>query len=256
MRQPRRVVDHFVLRLRGWNGSMEIVTLSRILALRSYFEKCAFVGDPIALAKRKAGKSLLPFFVNYTSAQLSELTDAALLQEAGIGDREAFRFLYRRISKALYSVAFKVTGNEADADELMQETFLELWKQAPKYDAKVAQPLTYASRIIRNRAIDRIRMKTRHGRIASESREDIVESTQSKPFAGAFEKLRSSEMAQVVRKAFDVLSEDQRQVLHLAYFGGLSQSEIAERESEALGTVKSRIRRGLEKLRAELEGKV
>lgn len=194
--------------------------------------------------------------MNYKSEQLSELTDAALLQEAGKGDREAFRFLYRRISKALYSAAFKFTGNASDADELMQETFLELWKQAPRYDASVAKPLTFASRIIRNRAIDRIRKKTRRGQITEASSEDILESTQSTPLAGAFEKLRASEAAQVVRKAFEVLSEDQRQVLQLAYFGGLSQSEIAAQESEALGTVKSRIRRGLERLRVELEGKL
>ncbi|MBD5779553.1 sigma-70 family RNA polymerase sigma factor [Pelagicoccus sp. NFK12] len=194
--------------------------------------------------------------MNLKSEQLSELTDAALLHEAGKGDRDAFRVLYRRISKALYSAAFKFTGNAADADELMQETFLELWKQAPQYDASVSQPLTYASRIIRNRAIDRIRKKSRRGRIVDDSREDIVESTQSKPFAGAFESLRSSEAAQAVRQAFGVLTEDQRQVLQLAYFGGLSQSEIAAQESQALGTVKSRIRRGLERLRAELEGKL
>ncbi|MDQ8200344.1 sigma-70 family RNA polymerase sigma factor [Pelagicoccus enzymogenes] len=194
--------------------------------------------------------------MNLKSEQLSELTDAALLREAGKGDRDAFRVLYRRLSKALYSAAFKFTGNAADADELMQETFLELWKQAPQYDASVSQPLTYASRIIRNRAIDRIRKKSRRGRIVDDSREDIVESTQSKPFAGAFESLRSSEAAQAVRQAFGVLTEDQRQVLQLAYFGGLSQSEIAAQESQALGTVKSRIRRGLERLRVELEGKL
>lgn len=205
---------------------------------------------------RTSGKRLLPFFVNLISEQLSELSDAALLQEAGRGDREAFRFLYRRISKALYSAAFKFTGNAADSDELMQETFLELWKQAPKYNARLAQPLTFASRIARNRAIDRTRKKARRSRIAENSREDIVETTQSKPFAGAFESLRASESAQVIRKAFEVLTEDQRQVLELAYFGGLSQSEIANQESEALGTVKSRIRRGLERLRIELEGKL
>ncbi|MDQ8186829.1 sigma-70 family RNA polymerase sigma factor [Pelagicoccus sp. SDUM812002] len=194
--------------------------------------------------------------MNLKSEQLSDLTDADLLQESGKGSRDAFRILYRRISKALYSAAFKFTGNGADADELMQETFLELWKQAPKYDASLAQPLTFASRIIRNRAIDRIRKKTRRGRIVEDSKQDILELTQSAPLAGAFENLRASEAAQVVRKAFDVLTEDQRQVLQLAYFGGLSQSEIADRESQALGTVKSRIRRGLERLRVELEGKL
>lgn len=153
-------------------------------------------------------------------------------------------------------MAFKFTGNAADAEELMQETFVELWRQAPQYDPSRAQPLTYAIRIIRNRAVDRIRKNTRRDRIAGDAPEDIMDAAHGRPMSSVSEILRQSETAKVVRRAFEVLSEDQKSALQLAYFGGLTQNEIATQLSEAIGTVKSRIRRGLDKLRQELEGKL
>lgn len=190
------------------------------------------------------------------SENLLEPSDSELLLAAGLGDRDAFRDLYRRISKTLFSVAYKVVGNTADAEELTQETFMELWKQAPRYDAERAKPLTFAIRIIRNRSIDRIRKKTRQDAIMNRSVDAILESSQSSNETGAVESASLSEISVTVKAAFETLSEDQRVALQLAYFGGLSQSEIAEKQSEALGTIKSRMRRGLDKLRKELEGKL
>lgn len=175
---------------------------------------------------------------------------------AASGDRDGFRELYRRLSRTLFSVAYKIVGNTADAEELVQETFFELWKSAPRYDAERAQPLTFAVRIVRNRSIDRLRKQTRRERISHYSAEDILEYSQSRDTVGIEEKMHLSEAGGVVREAFEVLTEDQRSALQLAYFGGMSHSEIAEEQSEALGTVKSRIRRGLDRLRKELEGRL
>ncbi len=183
-------------------------------------------------------------------------SDADLLTAAGTGDRDAFRSLYARIANPLYSLAYRVTGNQADAEELTQETFVELWKQAPDYDAKRALPLTFATRIIRNRAIDRIRKKSRRERISMQSAPDIIESSQSAANSNVADRVQLSDASSAVRNAFRVLNEDQRTILQLAYFGGMTLPEIAEKLSQPLGTVKSRVRRGLQKLRSELEGKL
>lgn len=184
----------------------------------------------------------------------SGLTDAELMLASGRGDADAFRVLYRRISKVLYSVAVKIVGNESDAEELMQETFAELWKHSPTYDASRAKPLTFAVRIIRNRAIDRVRKGTRREEILRDSNSDVLSFTQSTAEPKADEAAEIGEKSEKVKRAMCRLSPGQREALDLAYFKGMSQSEIAVTLSEALGTVKSRIRRGLEKLRKEMEG--
>lgn len=188
------------------------------------------------------------------SEKTEALSDSELLLASGGGDAEAFRHLYRRLARTLYAAAYKFVGNKADAEELMQETFMELWKNAPRYDAERAQPLTFATRIIRNRAIDRIRKKTRRDAIVSRSSEDILAASQSSDPPDVAESAHFGESAQAVRAAFEKLNGDQRTALELAYYKGMSQTEIAAAQSEALGTVKSRIRRGLDKLRQELGG--
>lgn len=178
------------------------------------------------------------------------------MRAAGKGDRQAFRSLYQRLSRPLFSIAVKLTGNAADAEDLTQEVFVELWKQAPGFDSARAQPITLAVSIIRNKAIDRVRTRTRREKIAERSAGDIAAFSLGSQAMATGENLGSRESAVIVRSVFNTLPDDQRTALHLAYFDGLTQQEIADRQSEPIGTIKSRIRRGLSRLREGLNGKL
>lgn len=178
------------------------------------------------------------------------------MRASGDGDRQAFRVLYQRLSRPLFSIAIKLTGNAADAEDLTQEVFVELWKRAPDFDPARAQPITLAVSIIRNKAIDRVRTRTRRENIAARSAGDISDYSLGSQARATEEILGSRESAGIVHSVFKTLPDDQRTALHLAYFDGLTQQEIADRQSQPIGTIKSRIRRGLSRLREGLDGKL
>jgi RNA polymerase sigma-70 factor (ECF subfamily) len=138
----------------------------------------------------------------------------------------------------------------------VQEVFVELWNRAADFDAQRARPFTWAVAIIRNKAVDRIRSRTRRASIIERSAPDIAEFSLGADAPEAAPRLDATETAGIVREAFATLPEEQRTPLTLAFFDGLSQSEIAERLQQPLGTVKARIRRGLARLRERLAGKL
>jgi RNA polymerase sigma-70 factor (ECF subfamily) len=162
--------------------------------------------------------------------------DGALLRRMAAGDESALGALYDRWSTLVHSVAARITGDPGDAEELVEETFLQAWRQAGRYEGTRGGVSTWLVVIARSRALDRVRLAG-HRR------------------AAAAEPLESAEIAetrQIVHAAMEKLPADQRETLELAYFKGMSQSEIAQATGQPLGTIKTRCRLGLMKLREAL----
>ena len=163
-------------------------------------------------------------------------------------ERAAFEQLYTRYSNILYATAMKFLKEDADAQDVVQDVFIQIWDKAKLYDPAKGKPLTWALTMTRNRSIDRIRAIQRRTRL----RDDFEKETVADESAGIREALSgvdASERTQILRDAVGRLSPEQRKVIELAFFGGLTQSEIADRLGEPLGTVKARARRGLMKLK-------
>ncbi|NJL39404.1 MAG: sigma-70 family RNA polymerase sigma factor [Leptolyngbyaceae cyanobacterium SM1_4_3] len=183
-----------------------------------------------------------------TDESLSSQTDAELYLSLRAGFAEALGVLYDRHAGLVYGLAFKVLGNPQEAEDLTQDIFLNLVRSSA-YDSKRGSLRTFLAILTRSRAIDRVRSRNTAlsfwGRWKSGN---LQETDSNTPLEYVFQGERSEE----VRIALAQLSESQQQILRMAYYDGLSQSEIAERLEIPLGTVKARARRGLLKLRQTL----
>jgi RNA polymerase sigma-70 factor (ECF subfamily) len=171
-----------------------------------------------------------------------------LLRRIGQGDRESFAIYYDRIAGTLFSIAYRLLHSREAAEDVLQEVFVQIWEKAPLYDPARGKPTTWAVTLTRNKAIDRLRSIQRWSRL----QEDLQhEATTAEPTdeQSSFDAVALGESGKLVRDAMRDLANDQREALELAFFQSLSQSEIAERLGQPLGTVKARIRRGLLKLR-------
>ena len=171
-----------------------------------------------------------------------------LLRRIAQRERAAFEDLYSRYANILYASALKFVKEDADAQDVVQDVFIQIWDKAKLYDPAKGKPLTWALTLTRNRSIDRIRAIQRRTRL----RDEFEQETFVDESAGVREALSgvdASEKGQILRKAVSQLSPQQKKVIELAYFGGFTQTEISERLGEPLGTVKARARRGLLKLK-------
>ena len=175
--------------------------------------------------------------------------DAAVVGRIAAGDRAAMAELYDRYADVVFSLARRMMRQPAEAEDVVQEVFTQAWRQAGRYDAGRASAAAWLLNMTRTRAIDRLRAARARQRISGT--DDRLELT---PAGGETQEAQviGGERAERVRAALSVLGEAQRQAIDLAYFGGLTHDEIAERLSEPLGTIKTRIRSGLSKLRHAL----
>ncbi|HEY1786851.1 MAG TPA: sigma-70 family RNA polymerase sigma factor [Verrucomicrobiae bacterium] len=178
--------------------------------------------------------------------------DIELLRQIAAGDRAAFAQFYDSHSVLMYSVACKILGDTNEAQDVVQEAFMQIWEKASKFDPKLGKPSSWAAILVRNKAIDRIRASQRRTRLAEEA--GAEETSQPKGDDPANEAVYGREKARLIQSAIVELPEEQRRAIELAYFSGLTQDEISKKLSEPLGTIKARIRRGLLKLRDQLEG--
>jgi RNA polymerase sigma-70 factor (ECF subfamily) len=176
--------------------------------------------------------------------------DEQLLLQVAAGSRPAFASLYERFSTPLYSLALKILANEAEAQDLLQEVFLTVWNKAGIYRVERGSAFAWIVAQVRNRAIDRIRSRRRRGELLEENAPELEPSGSVVPTSA--ENLEKSDRAQHVRSALAQLSAEQREVLRLAFFEGLTQVEIAEKLEEPLGTIKARAYRGMARLRETL----
>lgn len=176
--------------------------------------------------------------------------DAALLRRMAAGDESALGALYDRWSPLVHSVVMRIASDPGDAEELVEETFLQAWRQAGSYQDARGGVATWLAVMARSRALDRVRLAGHRRAAAAEPLEAAEGAGGSDPTP--LDAAEVAETRQIVRAALDRLPADQRATLEMAYFRGLSQSEIAEATGQPLGTVKTRCRLGLQKLREAL----
>lgn len=174
----------------------------------------------------------------------------ALMLKVAEGDRFAFGKLYDRFSTPLYSLALKMLSSEAEAQDLLQEVFLSVWNNAASYKADRGNAFSWVVSQLRNRAIDRLRSRRRRGELLEQHGEDLQ--PHGSAVATSSENMQQQERAREIRAALAKLNDDQREVLELAFFEGLTQVEIAEKLEEPLGTIKARAYRGMARLRENL----
>src|SRR5215210_4528519 len=177
------------------------------------------------------------------------LADEDLIVLVGDGDADAFAALYQRHCRLAYSVAHNLTGEKEAAEDLTQEAFLKVWRSADGYRPQRGSVRTWILSVVRNQGIDQLRAKATRRRMREKVEASAPRYEPSEAFAQVWHEARLGR----VREALDALPHIQQQVLELAHFSNLTHMEIAERLRLPLGTVKGRLRLGLEKLRNNTE---
>jgi RNA polymerase sigma-70 factor (ECF subfamily) len=178
------------------------------------------------------------------------LADEELMPLVGRKDPEAFEVLYDRHGGVAYSLAYRIVGDRAAAEEVTQEAFISVWRSGARFDAARGSVRSWLLSVVRNRAIDFLRSKA--GKAPKLDFDDDSALEQRPAAERTEEEALRRETATEVRGAIGNLPGEQAKVIELAYFGGFSHSEIAEILSLPMGTVKGRMRLGLEKIRGEL----
>ena len=178
-------------------------------------------------------------------AQPSEISDNELLHAIARGDEQSLAALYDRYRLILFGLILRILHDRQEAEDVLQEAFLQVWRRAGDFDEERGRVFTWLVTIARSRALDRLRVLGSRARLA----EEVVAYSPSENAGDAAEDALKSEQGTIVRQALAELPEEQRRALFLAYFEGLTQTEISERLGEPLGTVKTRMRTGLIKLR-------
>jgi RNA polymerase sigma-70 factor (ECF subfamily) len=180
-----------------------------------------------------------------------------LLARAGLGDRAAFATLYDKTSSHLFAVVLRISRDRAQAEDILQEVYVNVWRAASGFDAAQAQPLTWLTSIARNRAIDSLRRAQTQPQlqtaIANDDEETDVYDAVADETPGPLELLSRAADARALSHCMQGLTAQQRQSVALAFYDGLSHAEVAEKMRQPLGTVKSWVRRALMSLKACLE---
>lgn len=175
---------------------------------------------------------------------------AGLLSRVALGDRAAFSALYQATSAHLFAVVLRINGDRAQAEDLLQDIYVNVWRAAQGFDAARSQPMTWLTSIARNRAIDSLRRRKAEVETVSahadddDDRPDALEQAASEG-PGPLELLQRAGEARALSSCIGQLSAEQQQCMALTYYQGLSHSEVAEHLAQPLGTVKSWVRRAL-----------
>ena len=184
------------------------------------------------------------------TSKAERLADEELMPLIGEKDPDAFGVFYDRHGGVAYSLAYRIVGERGAAEDVTQEAFISIWRSGARYDAARGSVRTWMLGIVRNRAIDFLRSKAGRAPKLDFDDDSILE---HRPAAERTEsEALQRETAREVRGALDELPGEQAKVIQLAYFGGFSHSEIAEMLGTPLGTIKGRMRLGLDKIRATL----
>jgi len=176
---------------------------------------------------------------------IAAVTDDGLIDRIGKGDADALALLYDRYASRVLGLTTRILGDRDEAEDVLQEVFLQVWRTPRQYDSARGSAGTWLLILARSRAIDRLRSLRRRGR-------DRHVPIDAQPLTSGEDLERAAETSQdgaAVRRALAELPDEQRRALELAYFGGYTQTEIAQMTGAPLGTVKTRLRQGMMKLR-------
>jgi RNA polymerase sigma-70 factor, ECF subfamily len=189
------------------------------------------------------------FFLPFLFALVDTRNDRELIERLKRREPQAMADLYDRYGRLAYSLIFRIVRDSGTAEDLVQETFLRVWNRVQAFDAERGALAPWILAVARNRAIDYLRSVD--GRMAKSATELDVNEHPSM-FGDLEREVLTSDRARQLRSAFKKLNENQRMVIELAYFEGLSQTEMADKMRQPLGTVKTWVRTALKQLRAEL----
>jgi RNA polymerase sigma-70 factor, ECF subfamily len=187
------------------------------------------------------------------SQQATSTIDPTLLARVAKGDHQAFSQLYDHSSTLLFTLAVRILGNHEEAAELLQDVYLEVWRKVSRYDVGRGTPIAWLITLTKSRAIDRLRARTARGRHTTGSVEAGTATQLTDEGPSPFETKADQELRTAVITAVAGLPQAQQQAIELAYYEGLSHTEIASRLNQPLGTVKTRIKLGMSKLREVLQ---
>jgi RNA polymerase sigma-70 factor, ECF subfamily len=187
----------------------------------------------------------------FATVEMLEPTDLDLLRRIGRGDEDAFRVLFRRYAPNAHGLALRVLRQAFQAEEAVQDAFVAVWRNAGSYDPSRGSVRAWLLGMVHNRAVDLVRREQSQRRRAEVV---VIEDVVADPAERVVEAIGSIDERAKVREALAALPADQRQVIELMYFQGLSQSRIAEHLSLPLGTVKSRTLLGMRRIRGSLAG--
>jgi RNA polymerase sigma-70 factor, ECF subfamily len=176
----------------------------------------------------------------------------ALVARVGAGDQQALHALYQRTHRLVFTLVLRITGNRETAEELTVDVFYDCWRRASRYDAGNGTVLGWIMNQARSRAIDRLRFDQRKKRTRPDTHEPLAPDA-----AHVEDSLELKQRGRALRDALGVLTQAERLAIEAAYFSGMTYAEVAERQAQPLGTIKTRIRSGLQKLRQAMteEGK-
>ncbi|WP_019927313.1 ECF RNA polymerase sigma factor SigK [Nocardia sp. BMG111209] len=202
--------------------------------------------DGVSSASRQLVSVAEPEADETSSARMAEL-----LAAVADGDRDAFTVLYRRTSHRVFGLALRTVRNRATAEEITQEVYLQVWSLAGRYDERMAGPIGWLMMLTHRRTVDRIRADS-----AASGRETVYGvAVLSRDYDSVSEAVEQTLEERAVRGCLGTLTPVQRETIMLAYYGGLTYPEVAERLGIPLATVKARIRDGLKKLSVALSGR-
>jgi RNA polymerase sigma-70 factor (ECF subfamily) len=187
------------------------------------------------------------------AAIVQQIADREMIERIGRGDQGAFSALYDRLSRPLYSLALRMLGDAEDAQDALQDVFLQIWSRAATYNPEQSTVFSWTVLLTRSRVIDRLRARRRRLAVVAGATDDKdADVANASTMESAADTAEKYDEAARVRSVLNNLPSEQREAIELAFFGDLTHHEIAAQLGEPLGTIKARIRRGLLKLRERL----
>jgi len=193
-----------------------------------------------------------PVKLDSGTVELSALSDVDLISRVSDGDPKALEVLYERYSRVVYSFALRIVGDPQIAEELLQEVFFRAWQQGKAFRETRGAFVTWLLSITHNMAIDEVRKRRRRPQKADSEEPELVLAGVPDTSQDVESEVWLSSLRTTIEAAMVQLPAPQREAIELAYFQGLTQREISERLSEPLGTIKTRMRLGIQKLREQL----
>jgi RNA polymerase sigma-70 factor (ECF subfamily) len=193
-----------------------------------------------------------PATVPPTGGDGTGLEDIELVRRMAAGDERALGVLYDRWQQIVHAVVMRILKSDSDVEDVVEEAFWQAWRQASRFETSRGTVQTWLLTIARSRALDRVRAMRRRREEPLESEVGSVMDRQVSSEGNPALDAEASERRTIVASALAELPAEQREALELGYFGGLSQSEIAERTGQPLGTIKTRMRLAMQKMRSRL----